>query len=171
MYGASGSLSDLERAFELESIDREPYIDKVITDYDERWGYDTWTVKFLVKFGRIDEAERIIRNVNYRSKVDWKGYEFSNITILSNMLSNKGRYDTAAKVCRNVIDSVLGANDSKNYERTADLLRMMGRDENYERATVPHSQYLKELRENTPRKTKFWGIYDGTYVKKSRTYR
>lgn len=169
LYRESGSLDYLERAFDSDTVERGPYLD---AEVEARMGLDAYSpsaMDFLARFGRVDDVERILQAAGYRSERWYGEYDFSGSMSLFTTLTGVGRYHSAAMVARHVIDGVLAVNDNKNYGRIVNFIRVMDADKGFEEAVPPHSEYMANLSATTYRKTKFWGIYKGTYVDKSRS--
>lgn len=168
LYRESGSLDYLERAFDSEMVKRDSHIDDVVSANEGLKTYRSGQMTFLIRHGRVDEVERILRNVDYTSE-RWMGSpDFSGNMTLFEALIGKGRYHSAAMVARHIIDGVLAVNDNKNYGRIIEFIRVMDGDKGFENAVPPHSEYMAHLSATTNKKTKFWGMYNGTYVEKSR---
>lgn len=167
LFGRSERLIHLERAFESDEVERGPYLDKVLGYCKGITEYDPQVLMFLVKYGRMDDAVKVLESVGYRPRMLQDNIDFGGARALYHELRDKGYMDDAAKVLRYIIDSVLSANDNKNYEMIVMIIREMEADRGFENITLPHSKYMEGLRMTASKKRKFWAIYNGTYVKRS----
>ncbi|MBO4568926.1 MAG: hypothetical protein J5674_02990 [Candidatus Methanomethylophilaceae archaeon] len=163
-----GGLEFLDRAFMSERVQREKYLDEIVSMECNGKDFDLGAMSFLIKYGREKDAEKTIRQTGYRYRIFFRDPDFQGIRILCQGLKNHDLYETSASLARSVIEQVLKANDNKNYSNIVPLIRMMDEDDGFESISVPHSKYMEDLRVWAAKKSKFWGIYNGTYVEKRR---
>ena len=115
--------------------------------------------EFLVKAGRIDEAEAYV--LDRVSQLN--GAFYGDLLALAEPMASEGRRLAATLLYRALLDSILERARAKAYHHGVDYLRELDRlacaiaDW---RGHEPHAEYRARLRTEHGRKKSFWGPYE-----------
>lgn len=159
----------LDEITELDCSRRQQAVDAAFEKYA-----NTGNVPMMTLFASNGYAKEINRSIidnELWPKHDWRQSRhtaFSGYIPLCRVLVEHGYTDTAAKIGRAVIEIRLAWKDSDAYQDAVDMMKMMDGYEEFESLKLPHSRYKSELREKHRTMRKFWGLYDGTWVGKSK---
>ena len=152
-----------------DDADSSSILDDLASETFSKDQYDVEALRTIVLDGRGADAERYICKVGFAPRRIYGIHDLTGISGLCRLLCSRGFIESAAVLGRGLIRMRLNIKDPDCYQDAVDMLRYMDGESGFENAVEPHSAFKRSLKEQYPKMRKFWGMYEGTWVDKSKS--